>query len=403
MVKIVIKPLFHRGQACIGIYFPPHPHVQSLIRKNLKAKWSNRNRCWYTIKNKEVYDRLINSFDAIATVEAVGLDEYHRQQGRENEQARFKYLPKANAIQKAESMRAQDFIAKLSAENRTALETYKRELVLKRYSSSTQRTYTNEFTQFLATIDKKPAFTFTSGRLKDYLQYCHNTLHLSANTIHSRMNALKFYFEQVLHREKFFWEIPRPKKPQQLPKVLGENEISRMFNAIENKKHKAILFTAYSAGLRVSEVTGLKISHVDPDRMQLFIGSAKGDKDRYVALSPIVLDVLRMYLKSCKPLPKVYLFEGPIAGEAYSSRSAQKIFQIAKERAGVQKEISFHGLRHSFATHLLEKGVDVKYIQEILGHFDIRTTMRYLHVRKDQLVNIASPIDDLYRKGRLDI
>ena len=224
----------------------------------------------------------------------------------------------------------------------------------------------------------------------------------SENTLNSRLNALKFFFEQVLGKEKFFWEIPRPKKPLLLPNVLGENEITRLFNSILNIKHKAILFTAYSAGLRVSEVTALKIKHVDSDRMQLLIKSAKGKKDRYVGLSPIVLDILRSYLKKCKVRPLVYVFEGTEPGVPYSDRSAQKVFQVAKEKARIQKDISFHGLRHSFATHLLEKGIDVKFIQELLGHFDIKTTMRYLHVRKEQLVNIVSPLDDLFKKGGIE-
>ncbi len=187
-----------------------------------------------------------------------------------------------------------------------------------------------------------------------------------------------------------------------MPNVLGENEIARLFNSIANIKHKAILFTAYSAGLRVSEVTALQIKHVDSDRMQLLIKCAKGKKDRFVGLSPIVLDILRSYLKKCKVRPLVYVFEGMEPGKSYSHRSAQKVFQMAKEKARIQKDISFHGLRHSFATHLLEKGIDVKFIKELLGHFDIKTTMRYLHVRKDQLVNIISPLDDLFKKGGID-
>ena len=201
------------------------------------------------------------------------------------------------------------------------------------------------------------------------------------------------------HRDKFFWEIPRPKKPLQLPNVLGEKELTRLFNAITNIKHKAILFTAYSAGLRVSEAVALQLKHIDSDRMQLKIEAAKGKKDRVVGLSPVLLDILRAYIKKENPRPKVFLFEGERAGEAYSSRSAQKVFQRAKKNAGIRKEVSFHSLRHSFATHLLEKGIDIRFIKDILGHFDIRTTERYVHVRKDKLVNIVSPLDDLWLKG----
>ncbi len=244
-------------------------------------------------------------------------------------------------------------------------------------------------------ISKTPALHLPVDRVKDYLQYCHDHLHLSENTIHSRINALKFYYEQVLEKEKFFWTIPRPKKPFILPKVLGEEELRRLFKALTFAKHKAILFTAYSAGLRVSEVVHLQLKHIDRDRMQLFIERSKGKKDRYVGLSPVLLDILDNYYRKTQPRPLRYLFEGEHPGTMYHVRTAQKVFGMAKEKAGIAKEVGFHSLRHSFATHLLEKGVDIRYIKDILGHFDIRTTERYLHVRKEKLVNIVSLLDDL--------
>jgi integrase/recombinase XerD len=201
-----------------------------------------------------------------------------------------------------------------------------------------------------------------------------------------------------LGRDKFFWEIPRPKKHLILPKVLGEEELRRLFAAANNLKHKAILFAAYSAGLRVSEVINLRLQDIDRERKQLFVYCSKGKKDRYVALSPLLLDILESYYKIWQPKPTNYLFEGDEPGQPYSIRSAQIIFHNAKQKAGISKTISFHGLRHSFATHMLEKGVDVKYIKEILGHFNIKTTERYLHIKRETLVNIVSPLDALYGK-----
>jgi len=269
-------------------------------------------------------------------------------------------------------------------------------------SENTIKTYKNEFIALLQVLQNKDVSTLTAEELRRYMLHCVNVLHLKPNTLNSRLNALKFYFEQVLHREKFFVDLPRPQRPLILPNILAEKEMGRLFNAIKNKKHKAILFTAYSAGLRVSEVTKLKLTDIDAARMQLFIQSAKGEKDRYVMLSPIVLDVLRNYVKDQKPRPLKYLFEGMVRGEAYSNRTAQKVFNIAKKLAGIQKKITFHGLRHSFATHLLEKGVDVKYIQELLGHFSIKTTQRYLHVAREKLVNIKSPFDEIWLKGDIE-
>jgi site-specific recombinase XerD len=250
----------------------------------------------------------------------------------------------------------------------------------------------------LQVIGKRPAHSLTADEVKRYILYCINTLQLSENTIHSRLNALKFYYEQVLKREKIFVEIPRPKKPFILPKVLGEQEMSRLFRSLENKKHKALLFTAYSAGLRVSEAVRLRIRDIDPDRMQIFVERAKGKKDRYVMLSPVLLDILRNYMRTCKPRPKEYLFEGEREGEPLSTRTAQEVFQQARQRAGLKKHVSFHSLRHSFATHLLEQGIDIKYIKELLGHFSIHTTNRYLHVKKENLINIRSPLDEIYQR-----
>ncbi len=188
----------------------------------------------------------------------------------------------------------------------------------------------------------------------------------------------------------------------QLPKLLNEDELRKLFNALTNKKHKAMLFTAYSAGLRVSEVVNLKIAHIDSERMQIFIERAKGKKDRYVNLSPILLDILRKYLTDYKPRPKVYLFESEQTQTAYPTRTVQQIFGNAKSKAGITKDVGIHSLRHSFATHLLDKGTDIKYIKDLLGHFNIKTTERYLHVSKQQLINIISPLDDLWKKQGFD-
>jgi site-specific recombinase XerD len=136
--------------------------------------------------------------------------------------------------------------------------------------------------------------------------------------------------------------------------------------------------------------------------MQLFVERAKGKKDRYVNLSPVLLDILRKYIQLLDKRPKEYLFESEQTGTAYSTRTVQEIFHQAKQRAGIMKEVGVHSLRHSFATHLLDKGVDIRYIKDLLGHFNIKTTERYLHVSKKQLVNIISPFDDLIRRGGVE-
>jgi len=289
----------------------------------------------------------------------------------------------------------------LSSGNAAALKEFILQLQLKKYSHSTIKTYTNEFSQLLQKLGSFPVQQLTPEQMKRYMEACVRQ-GLSENTLHSRLNALKFYYEQVLKKDKFFWEIPRPKKRFILPKVLGEDELGKLFNALENKKHKAMLFTAYSAGLRVSEIVALQIKHIDSDRMQILVEQAKGKKDRYVALSPILLDILRDYIKTYNPKPQKYLFESEQTGMAYPTRTVQRIFQLAKDKGGIIKDIGIHSLRHSFATHLLEKGTDIRYIKDLLGHFNIKTTERYLHVSKKSLVNISSPLDDLFKKGKID-
>jgi site-specific recombinase XerD len=207
------------------------------------------------------------------------------------------------------------------------------------------------------------------------------------------MNALKFYYEQVLHKEKMFFDIPRPKKPEILPKVISKERIADLINSIENVKHKTIIMLTYACGLRVSEVVSLKIKHIDGQRKTISIERAKGKKDRVVSLNPNMLIMLREYYRQYQP--KDYLFEGQFENEHLSARSMQQVMQNAKRKAGIIQDGSMHMLRHSFATHLLDKGIDVVFIQKLLGHNNIKTTLRYLHVTNKDLVNILSPLADI--------
>jgi len=288
---------------------------------------------------------------------------------------------------------------KLSAENLAALEQFIAHLTLKAYSNSTIRTYRNELLQLLKLLDQKPVSKLTPNDIKRYMLYAMEKEGISENTAHSRLNALKFYFEQVLGREKFFWEIPRAKRPKKLPKVISEEKIIKGLMAVDNLKHKTLLLLAYSAGLRVSEVTSLKITDINSDRMQLSINNAKGKKDRIVTLSKSILPLLREYYTAYKP--KIWLFEGQHAEEHYSARSAQTIFKDAYKKLQLPAQCSFHSLRHSFATHLLENGTDITYIQKLLGHNDIKTTLIYTQVSNRDIGKIESPLDKIFRKNGL--
>lgn len=204
----------------------------------------------------------------------------------------------------------------ISLNNKKEFERFLHILELKAYSPSTIKTYRNEFLQLLQLLNEVPVQGLSSNDLQRYFLHCmqHG---LSENSINSRINAIKFYYEQVLLKDRMFFEIPRPKKHLQLPKLLNEEELKKLFNALVNKKHKAMLFTAYSAGLRVSEIANLKLQHIDSTSMQIFIERSKGKKDRYVNLSPVLLDILRNYIRAYTHKPTVYLFESEQSGTAY--------------------------------------------------------------------------------------
>jgi integrase/recombinase XerD len=215
---------------------------------------------------------------------------------------------------------------------------------------------------------------------------------LSISYQNQAVNSIKFYFEQVLGQNRKFYVIDRPFKAKTLPEVLSESEVKSIIDGIENLKHKCIILLIYSAGLRISELINLKINNIDAKRNQINIKAAKGNKDRYTLLSEKLLTYLRKYFIAFKP--KEYLFEGN-SGHAYSARSIQMIFARACEKAKIKKKVTVHTLRHSFATHLLENGTDLRYIQTLLGHSSSKTTEIYTHITSKGMEHIKSPLDKL--------
>ena len=395
MEVIVLKPLQHNKEENIGIYFGNIAVLNKAVRKIKNARWSQSNKCWYLPLNKEQHTEIRKVFKGLAKIEQSELHDYllAKRKTRNLEavtltekQSTIKYLP----VKKQKVFSNSNDIDTVNAH---VLPAMKQQLKLKGYSTSTLKTYINEVGVFLRTIKKHEADKFSTQRLKDYLEYCAEKLKLTENTLHSRINALKFYYEQVLKKEKIFWDIPRPKKGNLLPKVLSKEEIIRLIKAIENLKHKTMIMLGYACGLRVSEITRLELKDVDEDRRLLFICRGKGKKDRVVSLSPVMLVMIREYKTKYKP--GKYLFEGQYKETAYSTRSLESIIKAAKFKAGISKTGSMHLLRHSFATHLIEKGTDVVLIQKLLGHNDIRTTLRYLHVTNKDILNILSPIEDI--------
>jgi site-specific recombinase XerD len=281
---------------------------------------------------------------------------------------------------------------KISPANQLALDELRKLLILKGYSKNTQRTYYYEFAQLLYALKDNNVNTMDTARIKSYFLYCAEKLQMSESQIQSRLNAVKFYFEQVLKQQRIFYDIPRPKMPSRLPKHINSKDIKKLFAAVSNKKHLLMLKLCYGMGLRVSEVTELQITDIDSANMQALISNGKGKKARYVNLPKSALDELHDYCREYKP--KKYLFEGQ-AGKKQSVRSLQKVFSNAIKKANIYKAVGIHSLRHSYATHLLENGTDISYIQQLMGHNDIKTTLIYAKVTQKNLKKVPSPLDKL--------
>ncbi|HTE28808.1 MAG TPA: tyrosine-type recombinase/integrase [Chryseolinea sp.] len=264
-------------------------------------------------------------------------------------------------------------------------------LETKRYSLNTSRTYTALFSDFVRYFPGKPLTEINELDIRQYMSYIAQQ-RKSLSYQNQVINAIKFYYEQVLDMPQRFYAIERPRTEQKLPSVLSENEISMVIGATSNLKHKAILVTIYACGLRLSELLTLKLTDVQSDRHLLLIRGAKGKKDRNTVLSETTLGLLRKYYVAFRP--KEFLFEGQCGGR-YSAKSVQNIVKSALGLANIKRPASTHTLRHSFATHLLENGTDLRYIQTLLGHSSPKTTEIYTHVSTKGLKDVVSPIEKL--------
>jgi integrase/recombinase XerD len=235
--------------------------------------------------------------------------------------------------------------------------------------------------------------------VRAYLLHLLQEQHISHSYYKLTRCALRFFYRETLGRDDVPASLAPVKQPRTLPVVLGADELTRFFAAITNLKHRALLMTAYAAGLRVSEVTRLCVADIDSARMVIHIRQGKGRKDRYVMLSPRLLEILRAYWKAARP--DNFLFPGAVADQPLTTGSVRKVCHRARHAAGLGKHVTVHTLRHSFATHLLESGTDLRTIQVLLGHHSFNTTARYVHVATASLPSTKSPFDrlDLNKRG----
>ena len=297
----------------------------------------------------------------------------------EENRIRFKLTPLSHTIPSSEGI--------------AQIEKFKQWLRSKRYSESTITTYTEALKSFLVFYRNKPIADITN---EDVIVYNNEYVlknNLSASFQNQTVNAIKLFFQTIRETKMMVDKIHRPKRAKVLPNVLSKEEIKLILNAHSNIKHKMMLSLIYSCGLRRGELLALQPVHIDSKRNLVLLKNAKGKKDRIAPLSPKILEMLREYYTVCKPTK--YLFEGVIPGEPYSEKSLQSVLKQALKKVGITKPVSLHWLRHSFATHLLESGTDLRYIQELLGHSSSKTTEIYTHVSTKSIQQIKSPFDDL--------
>lgn len=267
-----------------------------------------------------------------------------------------------------------------------------REMQVGNYSPRSIKTYTSILSKIVKHFDI-PSDQLSCDQVKDYLHQRIVVDKISPSTVNQTISAFKILQEVVLGRTWEPLKIKRPRRNQKLPVVLSLEEVERLIAVTLNLKHKAILALAYSSGVRREEAQNLKPSNIDSSRMCVNVTNGKGRKDRQTILSKKALELLRVYYKAVKP--SVYLFESRMKkGGCLSGSSFDKIVKGSAKKAGIKKKVSFHTLRHTFATHLLEQGTDLRYIQSLLGHSSSKTTEIYTHVSNKQLGNIANPLDD---------
>ncbi|TDE52897.1 site-specific tyrosine recombinase/integron integrase [Flavobacterium sp. GT3P67] len=342
------KLIKHKSENRIAVYFEKNQDLIARIKQIEGARWSQQKTVWHipdTIENRE----------------------------------RFKIESLANSLPSPEGI--------------VHIEKFKQWLRSKRYSESTLTTYSEALKSFLVFYREKPIADITN---EDVIVYNNDYIlknNLSASYQNQIVNALKLFYRTVQNKLIVVDAIHRPKRSKSLPNVLSKEEVKLILNAHSNIKHKTMLSMIYSCGLRRSELLNLKFSDIDSKRNIVLLKNAKGKKDRIAPLSPKILKMLREYYIAYKP--KTWLFEGQNVGEMYSEYSLQSVLKQALQKVGNTKPVTLHWLRHSYATHLLESGTDLRYIQELLGHSSSKTTEIYTHVSTKSIQQIKSPFDDL--------
>lgn len=355
---------------------PFDAELMSRVRRVPGAKWDRSRRVWYAPDCEDVR----------AVIAAEGLETRLLADGAAANSPRGRGANLADGSSQEPYGRFE-----LGPAQRAAMQTLDDTLVRRQYAENTRKIYGAAFANFLGHYPERDPAELSRPEIEGYLLVRVREDGISESYHNTLINAIKFYYEQVLGRERRYYDVARPVKREPLPKVLSREEVAAMLVQTINVKHRCMLMLLYGGGLRLGEVLALIPTDIDAKRMVITVRRAKGKKDRVVPLPERLLEPLRGYYREYQPL--TWLFEGQRPGEANTARSLQAVVKQAAARAGIPRTVSAHMLRHSYATHLLEAGTDIRYIQEVLGHQSIKTTERYTHVALRH--KPISPLDSL--------
>lgn len=366
-IMVTLSPLWHNNELCIAIQGRYTSYTYTLIKRYPGIRYTQTHRCFYVPYSPERLIELNNILKTTGPCEKQGWN-------------KLEFGPEREAYLK--------YFVSIPGE-------YKELLIKMRYSNATIKNYEAQFRLFLIYLFPKTVADVNEQAIHQYLLHLIKNKKVSLATQNQAINAIKFYLEHVLKGERQTYFVERPRKEWKLPVILSEDEMRRLLAATKPLKHKCLLLMLYSSGLRISELLNLKLGDIDANRMVIYVRGGKGNKDRISILSPVAYQHLLHYLEMYNP--KTWIFEG-LGGKQYSARSVNKIIHKSAMLAGMIKKVSAHTLRHSFATHLLEHGTDLRYIQVLLGHESSKTTERYAHVTRKGFEQIVSPLDYLADK-----
>lgn len=363
--KIFLEQKTHRKENQLLIQFSYHKKLIALVRSIKGSYWSKSLNTWYIKYSQENLQTILTVFKDITIVDT-------------------------SKLHKKEL-----FTRNLTNEQKNLLNNFYLFLKGKRYSQSTIKTYTFFIADFINFYRKTPLNNLTNRAVELFIENVFITRNYSISTQRQFISALKIFIVFYPHTEINDLVLERPKKSRKLPSVLSQEEVLKIISSTQNLKHRAILVLIYSCGLRISELVNLELTDFHIQRKQLVIKNGKGRKDRYVSLADSFIPLLSNYYHSYKP--KFYFVEGQKGGK-YSTESVRQFLKKSCVKANIKKTVTPHTLRHSYATHLLENGVDIRYIQSLLGHAKPETTMIYTHVRRKDLMEIQNPLDIALQK-----